>query len=110
MLHGDGLTCTAACGREGGGKPSCGSRQAAPSPQSLMWHASDTVARPLVGNKAIERVARPTCDPAALHFPALVLAPASRPAACQSSNACSAAGRHHIMLLSITLLCNAMCM
>ena len=40
----------------------------------LMWHASDTIARPLVGNRAIERVGRPACDPAALPFPALVRA------------------------------------
>lgn len=59
---------------EGGGQPHGRSRQAAPGAQGLMWHASDTVARPLVGNRAIERVSRPTCDPAALPFPALVLA------------------------------------
>lgn len=57
-----------------GERKGTGSCQAAPGLEHLMWHASDAVARPLVGNKAVERVARPICDPAALPFTALVLA------------------------------------
>ena len=57
-----------------GERTGTGSCQAAPGLEHLMWHASDTVARPLVGNKAVERGARPICDLAALPFTALVLA------------------------------------
>ncbi len=50
--------------------------EGAPDLLSLLWHPSDAVARPLVGNRAIERQTRPPCDPAALPFAPLVRAPA----------------------------------
>ncbi|KAK9834835.1 hypothetical protein WJX81_002504 [Elliptochloris bilobata] len=53
------------------GGPGTGNVQTATDLLELMWHASDTVARPLVGNRAIERVGRPACDAASLPFPAL---------------------------------------
>jgi len=63
-----------ACAGEAGGRDAEG----APDLLSLLWHPSDAVARPLVGNKAIERQTRPPCDPAALPFAPLVRAACRR--------------------------------
>ena len=93
LAHVRPSVCTDISGKyEGVAWPAGGSeKQAGPSLLGLMWHASDTVARPLVGNRAIERVARPACDPAALPFPALVRtkSPTCQPAASGQGTVCS---------------------